>query len=184
MNKSGYQIRDQNAIHFITFSVVQWVDVFSRKEYSDVVVDSLNFCVDHKGLKVHAWCIMSNHLHLILSCDPPYRLSDILRDFKKYTSYKIVQAMENNDRESRKSWMLWIFKKAGERNKRNEQYQFWQQDNHPINCSENHILDSRMKYLHENPVRANTVRFEGDYVYSSGIDYYNNGTGLVKITFI
>jgi len=183
MPTGGYQIRDQHAIHFITFSVVQWIDVFTRKTYADIVVDSLNFCIKNKGLKVHAWCIMSNHLHLILSSETN-RLSDILRDFKKYTSFQIVKAIEENKNESRRNWMLWIFRKAGERNKRNENYQFWQQENHPIECSTKEILNSRMEYLHENPLRAGIVYQEGDYVYSSGSDYYNNRKGLVEIDFI
>jgi REP element-mobilizing transposase RayT len=107
--KGGYHIGDQNAVHFITLTVIQWVDVFSRQEYCKVIVKSLNYCVREKGLKVHAWCLMSNHLHLIVSCDVPTRLSDLLRDFKKFTSYKITRAIEQNERESRKSWMLWIF---------------------------------------------------------------------------
>jgi len=184
MSDTGYKIGDQNAIHFITFSVIQWIDVFTRKEYCQIVVDSLNYCVQNKGLKVHAWCLMSNHIHLIISCDPPNQLSDILRDFKKYTSSHIIKALEENTYESRRNWMLWIFRKAGERNKRNNEYQFWQQDNHPVECSTNEILESRIKYLHENPIRARIVWFEGDYVYSSGIDYYKEEKGLVELDLV
>ena len=184
MSDKGYSIRDQNAIHFITFAVVQWIDVFSRKEYSDVVVDSLKFCQEKKGLKIHAWCIMSNHIHLIVSTAAPNRLSDVLRDFKKFTSTNIIKAISENPKESRKNWMLWIFKKAGEKNNRNKDYQFWQQDNHPVQCDTNEILETRLKYLHENPVRAGLVRYEQDYVYSSGIDYYTEEAGLIAVEFI
>jgi putative transposase len=180
----GYKIRDQFAIHFITFAVVQWVDVFTRKEYADIVVDSLRYCQKNKGLKVHAWCIMSNHLHLILSAGGSNTLSDILRDFKKYTSSQVIKRIEENSRESRKNWMLWIFRKAGESNKRNETYQFWQQDNHPVECSTADILESRLIYLHENPVRAGMVSFEGDYIYSSGCDYYCDRKGLIEIDYV
>ncbi len=90
MSGRGYTIKDQYAIHFITFAVVQWVDVFSRKEYADVVVESLSFCQKNKGLKVHAWCIMSNHLHLIVST-VENKLSDVLRDFKKDTSLSLLK---------------------------------------------------------------------------------------------
>lgn len=37
MSEGGYKIRNQNAIHFITFSVVQWVDVLSRPHYKDII---------------------------------------------------------------------------------------------------------------------------------------------------
>ncbi len=163
---------------------MQWVDVFTRKEYADIVVDSLKYCQQNKGLNIHAWCIMSNHLHLILSAKEPNKLSDILRDFKKFTSTNILKSIEQNSKESRRSWLIWIFKKAGEENKRNNEYQFWEQNNHPIECSSIAILDSKMNYLHENPVRAGIVRREQDYIYSSGIDYYANEKGLIDIDFL
>ena len=180
----GYSIKDQHAIHFITFAVVQWVDVFSRREYADIVVESLKFCQQKKGLRIHAWCIMTNHVHLIVSASEPDRLSDILRDFKKFTSSQVLKAIIENERESRKNWMLWIFKKAGEKNNRNKEYQFWQQDNHPVQCDTNDILDSRINYLHENPVRAAIVRRGQDYLYSSAIDYYTQESGLMEVDFV
>ena len=137
-----------------------------------------------KGLKIHAWCIMSNHVHLIASATEPNKLSDILRDLKKFTSTNTIRAILENDKESRKSWMLWIFKDAGEKNNRNKDYQFWQQDNHSIECTTNEILVTRLIYLHQNPVRTGLVRYEQDYVYSSGIDYYADGKRLIEIDFV
>ena len=184
MSNRGYTIKNQHAVHFITFAVVQCVDVFSRKEYADILVESLIHCQKEKGLKIHAWCIMSNHVHLILSAPAQNKLSGIFRDLKKFTSTNIIKAISENDKESRKSWMLWIFKDAGEKNNRNKDYQFWQQDNHPIECNTNEILETRLVYLHQNPVRAGLVRYEQDYVYSSGIDYYGDGKGLIEIDFV
>ncbi len=184
MSDAGYQIRDQFKVHFITFSVVEWVDVFTRALYADILVESLRYCQLNKGLNVHAWCLMSNHIHLIVSTNEPITLSEVLRDFKKFTSTNIIKAIENNTKESRKNWMLWIFKKAGEKNERNKNYQFWQQENHPIECSTYEVLQSKIKYVHENPVRAGLVRNESDYVYSSGVDYYTNEKGLIEIDFL
>jgi hypothetical protein len=129
-------------------------------------------------------------LHDEQPCSPHYvcirtqQVSDILRDFKKFTSSQILRAIAENDKESRKNWMLWIFKKAGEKNNRNSEFQFWQQDNHPVQCDTNDILDSRINYLHENPVRAGLVRHAQDYIYSSGIDYYTEEKGLLEIDFV
>jgi REP element-mobilizing transposase RayT len=184
MSDGGYTIKNQFAIHFITFAVVQWIDVFSRKDYADILVDSLKYCQANKGLKIHAWCIMTNHVHLIISTQSPNKLSDVLRDLKKFTSNNILKEISKNQHESRKNWMLWIFKKAGENNNKNKDSQFWQQDNHPIECDTNEIIETRLNYLHENPVRARMVWQEQDYVYSSGIDYYTEGKGLIEIDFI
>lgn len=115
IDKGGYQIRNLAAIHFVTFSVVEWVDVFIRKMYRDIVLDSIRFCQNNKGLLLHCWCIMSNHLHLILSAKNN-DLSSLLRDFKKFTSKEIVSAISGNQHESRKNWMLSIFREAGQTN--------------------------------------------------------------------
>src|SRR5215210_1087520 len=131
MKDDGYKIRDQYAVHFITFAVVQWIDVFTRRTYSDIVMESLRYCINNKGLKLHAWCVMSNHIHLIMSAADG-NLSNILRDFKKFTSKEIITAIESNKQESRRNLMLSIFRKAGEKNSRNKEYQFWQQDNRAI----------------------------------------------------
>jgi REP element-mobilizing transposase RayT len=184
MAEGGYKIRDQKAIHFITFAVVEWIDVFTRKDYSEIVVNSLKFCQQNKALQVHAWVIMSNHLHLILSAKEESTLSDILRDFKKFTSSQILKSIEKKESESRKKWMLWIFSSKAKINKRNDKYQFWQQDNHAIECSTEEILDSRMKYLHENPLRAGLVRNEWEYTYSSAIDYYKQEKGMIEIDYL
>ncbi|OAQ40396.1 transposase [Pedobacter psychrophilus] len=184
MSEGGYLIHNQHSIHFITFAVVQWVDVFTRKIYSDIIIDSLKFCQENKGLKIHAWCLMSNHIHLIISTDEKNKLSDVLRDFKKFTSVKIIKEIENSTTESRKNWMIWIFKKAGEANNRNKEYQFWQQDNHPIELDSEEIFNSKINYLHYNPVKVGLVKEEKDYLLSSGIDYFGDEEGLLKIDFV
>ena len=181
MSIDGYRIRDQNAVHFVTFAAVQWADVFTRREYAEIVMESLVYCKEKKGLNIHAWCIMPSHVHLIISTKEPFRLSNVLRDFKKFTSVKILQAIEQHPKESRRGWLLWLFRVAGEENTRNNIYQFWQQDNHPIECSTAAIFNARMNYLHENPVKAGLVWKPEDYRYSSGLDYYSIGKGLIEI---
>jgi putative transposase len=97
----AYTIRDQFAIHYVTFTVHQWVDVFTRKEYSEILLENLRYCQQNKGLKIYAWVVMSNHCHMIIRSEG-FKLSDVIRDFKKYTAKKIMEAIEGNDRESRK----------------------------------------------------------------------------------
>jgi putative transposase len=145
MSTGGYKIRNQQAIHFITFAVVNWIDVFTRKEYKDIVVDSLRHCQKEKGLIIHCWVIMTNHVHYILSAKEGFELSNILRDFKKFTSDKLIKAIIQNPSESRKDWMQSLLKVAGAKNSRNSSYQFWQQDNHPIELSSNEMIDQRLE---------------------------------------
>ena len=183
MAVNGYKIRKQEAIHFITFAVVNWVDVFTRCEYRDILLNSLRYCQMEKGLNIHSWVIMSNHVHFILSSRKGFELSNILRDFKKHTSTKLLMRIENNKTESRKEWMLKIFRESGKKNSRNDCYQFWQQDNHPIELNSNEMINQRLDYTHNNPVVAGIVEKAEDYVYSSAIDYFG-GKGLLQIEFL
>ncbi|RYZ24907.1 MAG: transposase [Chitinophagaceae bacterium] len=184
MSIGGYKIRDQQAIHFITFAVVEWVDVFTRKAYRDILIDSLRHCQQEKGLVLHAWCIMSNHAHLLASAKDG-NLSDILRDFKKFTSRQIFAAIQANEQESRKEWMLNIFQKAGEANSRNTTHQFWRQDNGPKECFSPAFTAQKIDYIHNNPVEAGLVEMPEDYLYCSAKTYYTNDhSSLLPVVYL
>jgi len=184
MSIGGYKIRNKEAIHFITFAVVEWVDVFTRKEYRDIVVESIKHCQKEKGLIVYAWCIMSNHVHLIVEAKNN-DLSDILRDFKKYTSKQIIKAIKANGTESRQAWMLNIFEEQGKQNSRNTNYQFWRQDNQPKEIFSEIFAIQKLNYIHFNPVSAGIVDNEQEYIYSSARDYfYGKKPGLIEIEFL
>ena len=176
-----YKTGDDELPHFITFSVVEWIDALTRNEYKDIILESLEYCIDKKGMRLFAWIIMTNHVHLIMSAKMGFTISNILRDLKKFTSKQILKAVQENPKGSRKEWMIYMFGRAGERNSNNKEFQFWQQDNHPIELSTPLMLRQRLDYLHENPVRAGIVYEPEDYVYSSAIDYYTTGKGKIKI---
>jgi len=179
-----YRFGDDELPHFITFSVINWIDVFSREAYKQILVESLQYCIDNKGLRLHAWVIMSNHVHLIASAKQGYQLVNAIRDLKKFTSRNIIDAINSNIQESRRDWMIWMFKRAGERNGNNHNYQFWQQDNHPVELSTNEMMDQRLTYLHENPVTAGYVWEPQHYKYSSAIDYYAECSGLLPVELL
>jgi putative transposase len=176
-----YKTGDNEMAHFITFSVIEWIDVLTRSEYKDIIVESMAYCAKEKGLRLHAWVIMSNHLHLIISARRGSVISHILRDLKKFTSKQIYNKILENPFESRKAWLIYMFNRAGKRNSNNANFQFWQQDNHPIELSTPGMLTQKLDYLHENPVRAGIVYEPQHYVYSSGIDYYTNFKGRIEI---
>jgi REP element-mobilizing transposase RayT len=125
----GYKIRDQTLPHFVTATVVDWVDVFTRKNYRDIVIACLDFCITNKAMVLYGYVIMSNHIHMVVQSGDG-ELSDLLRDFKKFTSKEIVKTIQEEP-ESRREWMLERFKLATESHSRNKNYQFWQYGNHP-----------------------------------------------------
>jgi putative transposase len=171
----GYKITNQNGLQFVTATVVQWIDVFTRSAYKDMVLDSLRYCQQEKGLCIYGWVIMSNHLHMICSCRDGFELSNALRDFKKFTSGTIVDAIENSKIESRRNWLLWLLKQDGEK-------QFWQPGNHPEEIYSADFFRQKLNYIHQNPVRAGIVDKEEEYRYSSACDFYNR-KGLLDLSY-
>jgi len=169
----SYKIYDQHSMYFVTFTVHQWADVFTRKQYIEILIDSLKFCQSEKGLKIYAWVVMSNHVHLILRSDDN-KLSDIIRDFKKYTSTKIVKAIEENNKESRRSWLLWLLKKE-------DKIWFWEEGYHGEEITTPDFFETKLNYIHLNPVRAGIVEKGEDYIYSSCADYLSLRKGMLHV---
>ena len=176
--KEGYIIRNQSKVHFIKTTVVNWIDVFTRKVYKDVVIDCLDFCIKNKKMILYGYVIMSNHIHLIIQSEEG-KLSDLIRDFKKYTAKKILELIQTNP-VSRREWMLERFKKATESHTRNKNYQFWQYGNHAEEIYSDNFMWSKLDYIHMNPVRAGIVEKASHYLYSSAGNYVN-GSGLIKL---
>lgn len=181
---SKYQIGDERYAHFVTFTVVNWIDLFTRDVYREVLMESLEYCIKNKGLVVHAFCIMTNHVHLVISCNENYRLAFIVRDFKKYTSYKLLDVLKDNSFESRREWMLWMFERAGRKNASNQKYQIWQNGYHPIELSTPSMVNQKINYVHENPVRAGFVSQAEEYRYSSARSYSRKGESVLEIEYL
>jgi len=121
MSGDRYKICNQQLPYLLTFTVVDWVDVFTRKDYKLIVVESQNYCIQNKGLEIFAWVIMSNHIHLIARSKEGFILSHILRDFKKFTSKEIVSKIIEIG-ESRREWMLNKFAFGANRTGRAKEY--------------------------------------------------------------
>lgn len=173
-----YKVSNEG-IYFLTTTVVDWIDVFTRKELAEIVIDSLKYCQKEKGLILYAWCLMPSHLHLIASADENKNLSDIMRDFKKFTSKSIVAAIKEIN-ESRREWLLDKFGFAGRTNFKNKEYKFWQDGFYPIELDTTSFMQQKLDYLHNNPVAAGIVYEPEHYVYSSAINYTGQ-QGLVDV---
>jgi putative transposase len=178
-----YKFHTNDDLYFVSFATINWIDVFVRRVYCDIIVESLRYCVENKGLELYAWCIMSSHVHLIISTERG-SLSDIMRDLKRHTTKAILKEIEDNLQESRRDWKLWMFKRAGAKNSNNEIYQFWQQNNHPVQLSTNEMMQQRLDYLHNNPVESGIVSYPPEYLYSSAKDYYTEEPGLLPVLLL
>lgn len=169
--------------YFLTLTVIDWIDVFTRPRYKYIILDSLIYCQNNKGLVIYAWCLMSNHIHLIAGSTEGFHLSNILRDFKKFTSKEMIRAIQENPKESRKKWMLNRFEFAGKYNNKIKNFQFWQEGNEAKEIHTNSFLDQKLDYIHKNPVKAEIVARPEDYLFSSAIDY-SGEKGLLEVEII
>ncbi|HCR53740.1 MAG TPA: transposase [Cytophagales bacterium] len=177
-----YKFSDNDKLYFISFAVVGWVDVFIRKEYKDILLESWRYCQKEKALEIYAWCVMSSHVHMIIgSRGKP--LEKIVGEMKSYTSRMLRKAIESNSGESRKEWMLALMHQVGSENSNNNDWQFWQQHNHPIELLTEKMFYQKMEYIHRNPVEAGFVENEEDYWYSSARDFYDR-KGLIELSYV
>jgi hypothetical protein len=111
-------------------------------------------------------------------------LEGIIRDVKKYTSTKIIQAIAENQQESRRELFIWLFRRAGKSNRHNTNIQFWQRHNHPVELSTNEIIQQRLDYIHNNPVEAGIVLSPEDDLYSSALNYAELPEKLIEVILI
>jgi REP element-mobilizing transposase RayT len=157
------------------------VDVFSRKNFRDVVLECLTFCIKNKRMILYSYVIMTNHIHLIIQSEDG-KLSDLIRDFKKFTAKTILDKIQTEP-ESRRDWMLERFKLATETHSRNKNYQFWQLSNHAEAIYSEKFMWSKIDYIHFNPVRARIVSSPQDYIYSSASNYVNR-KGIIDVEIV
>ena len=177
-----YKFSDQHQLYFVIFAGVNWIDLFIRNEYKEIMLASWRHCQAKKGLEIYGWCIMSSHIHMVIGTHGD-KLENIMRDMKKHTSTALKEAIKNHPGESRREWMLWMMERAGKENIKNQNFQLWQQDNHPIELPTPKILHQKLDYIHYNPVVAGIVEKPEDYLYSSARDYFGM-PGLMDIIMV
>lgn len=165
-----YKATTSEECYFITITTVGWIDVFTRLNQKYVIMNALKHCQEHKGLEIYAYVLMSSHLHLLCKATEGFILSDVIRDFKKFTSKKITQTIITEP-ESRREWMLDYFEKACEHLKRNQQYKVWQDGYHAELIYSNTFIKQKVDYIHNNPVKDKTVSLPEDYYFSSARNY-------------
>ena len=177
-----YKVRNPGGHYFVTCTIVDWVDLFTRPLYKDIIINSLKYCIEHKGLIVHAYVIMTNHVHLIISARENESIPDIMRDFKTFTSKALLKEIQSA-KESRRKWLLNKFKQEANRRKRGQNYKLWQDGFHPIELLSSAMAEQKLQCIHNNPVVERIVDEAVDYIYSSARQYAGEAVEL-EVVFI
>ncbi len=162
------ELRKANTDHayFITLTVVGWIDVFNRDIYINLIYENLEYCRKNKGLELYAYVIMPSHIHLIAR-QKEGKLNEWARDFKSFTAKKLLETISKNEQESRREWLLYLFKYFANNSRQNKENMFWQKTSHPVEILNDEIFQQKRKYIHLNPVHAGIVSNETCYTHSS-----------------
>lgn len=176
-----YKFHDNDKLYFISFAVINRIDFFIRDEYKQELIKSWQHCMEHKGLQIYGWGIMTSHVHMIIGTNEK-KLDEIVGEMKSYTSTRFKILISEHPQESRKEWIIWMIRRAGIRNSNNTDWQFWQQHNKPIEIKDQEMFDKVLQYVHDNPVAAGFVDKAEDWKYSSARDFCGV-KGLINLSF-
>jgi REP element-mobilizing transposase RayT len=175
-----YKFQEETGLHFITATTVGWVDLFTRQHNRDILIDCLKWCQEHKGLHICAYVIMTNHIHMVAYTDRE-PLSKVMQSFKKFTAARLLEVV-NERPESRKEWLLRLLKWFG--NQKGQAHQVWEWENHPISLWTAEVVCQKIRYLHQNPVRAGYVAEPEHWLYSSASTYAGIGVPLLQVEIL
>jgi len=172
--KSRYKVIESDGVYITTSTIVEWIPIFTNEDIFQIIADSLNYCIKEKELKIYSYVIMPNHLHLIASAK---NLSESMKSFKRYTAKEIIQYLKK----SKHDWILnqlHFFKK---KNKLESGYQVWQEGFHPQLISSYQMLEQKINYIHQNPVRKGFVNDADYWKYSSINNKDFDGNEIIKL---
>lgn len=152
-----------NGSYYMTMTVVGWPDVFTRKNHKQAIVDSLRYCIGQKGLNVYAYCIMTNHLHLIANCDEPFQLKDTVRDFKRHSARTVLDQILNEPK-SRRENLVSIFKNTAQTIQKARLSNFGKRATMPLSCTSKNFYRIRS-------ITSITIRFSRIFFQNLSIGY-------------
>ncbi|MBI2431931.1 MAG: transposase [Candidatus Hydrogenedentes bacterium] len=172
--RSRYRMVDSEGLYFLTSTVVEWLPAFIGSRECEILLESLAFCRKDKGLRLYAYVIMENHLHLVAEAPD---LSGVVQSFKRHTARELVQAAET----ARRDWLLnqWSYYKK--KYKRESTYQVWQEGVHPQLIQDDAMLTQKIEYIHNNPVRRGWVDLPEHWRYSSARNYLLQDHSVLEI---
>jgi len=167
---NNYTAKDSDKAYFITMTVIEWIDLFTRLNHKNTIIDSLKYCQQKKGLEVYAFVIMPSHIHMLCRVKNGFIFSDFIRDFKRHTSKRLLRNILEEP-ESRREWLLKHFKEAALHAPKEQEYKVWQDGYHAIDTWSNKFIYQKLNYIHNNPVEDKIVEKPEDYLFSSARNY-------------
>ncbi|MDO9266954.1 MAG: transposase [Sulfurimonas sp.] len=173
MGRSRYEIYEPTHPHFVTCTILHWIPIFTRVETTNIVFDSLKYLQQTDSLKLYAYVILENHLHLVVSSDD---IGKSMRKFKAHTAKEILKLLQEKDVKTILE-QLAFYKKA---HKKETIYQLWQEGIQPKLIKDEKMMIERINYIHQNPVKRGYIDDAKYWRYSSARDY-EGVDGLIDV---
>ena len=174
---SHWKVTEGCEHYFVTTTIVDWIDVFTSGRYFEILIDALKYCISTKGLRLHAFVIMLNHAHYIVSSRDSKSISDVMRDFNTFTSRKITERLKIDGRRE----ILNSFQRAASSDGRGNRFKVWQAGYHPIGLWSDYVFNQKLNYIHDNPVRKGYVDEPDHWRFSSARNYLNGDHSVIEV---
>ena len=167
---------NKNKVHFLTFTTIEWIDIFTKPEYFDLIINTFKYCQKNQGLLLYGFVIMTNHLHCMVSAKESCSLEDIAASFKKFTTFQIKKLLEKDNRKYISALIKSSFVK-----KKNTAFQIWQRENYPEMIESEKFFLQKLDYIHNNPVKKCYVAKSENWLYSSARNYLLNDNSVIVV---
>jgi len=173
LGRSRYKIYEPTYPHFVTFTILHWIPIFTNRDSVNIVINSMKYLQQHDNLKIYAYVILENHIHAILQSDD---LQKTIQKFKRHTAKYIIKLLKDKNVKTILE-QLAFYKKA---HKKDSQYQLWQEGYQPKLILSDKMMIEKIEYIHNNPIKRGYVDEDWHWRYSSARDY-KGLEGLIDI---
>ncbi len=160
--------------HFFTATILEWKLLLKEEKYKHIVLESLKFLYQNKRVVIYGFVIMPNHVHLVWHIAENHRREEVQRDFLKYTAQMMKADLQKTNEKYLAEFKV---------NAKDRIYQIWERNPLSIELYSQKIIQQKLKYIHENPLKEKWAmcQWPEEYEYSSASFYQ---TGIDKWGFL
>ena len=164
-------------LYFVTTSIVHHLLLLEEETFKRIVLDSIHYSHTNKGILLFAFVIMPNHIHFIAQFNEAYRLSDMMRDFKRHTARQIIRQLQAQ----RSSKILESLAKANI--DKRQHFKIWEDEYDARNIYSTDFPEQKMDYIHNNPCQPQwkLVEYPEEYLWSSARFYIIDQPAIIPI---
>lgn len=106
-------------IYIFTASILNWKPILFDDRLKQIIINSINFLVKEKGIKLYGFVIMPNHIHLILKPLGNPNYNNIQLSLMRFTAQNIKFHLLDHAPKTLVDFIV---------NKRDREYQIWQRN--------------------------------------------------------